>query len=89
MRGDPREFELGLLTDDGFDGVHHPAQLSPGADAWRILALPLSDFTPRFRGRVIPDAPPLDPARIRQVGLMIAGRQAGPFALGVRRIELA
>jgi len=59
------------------------------ADAWRTLVLPLADFSPRFRGRVIPAAPPLDAVRIRQVGLMIAGRQAGPFALGIRRIELA
>jgi NADH dehydrogenase [ubiquinone] 1 alpha subcomplex assembly factor 1 len=30
-----------------------------------------------------------DPARIRQVGLMIAARQAGPFELHIRRICLA
>ncbi len=30
----------------------------------------------------------LAPARIRQVGLMIASRQAGPFALDIRRISL-
>lgn len=89
VRGEPRVFKLGLLTDDGFDGVHHQAEFTPAADAWRTLVLPLVHFSARFRGRVIPDARPLDPARIRQVGLMIAGRQAGPFALGIRRIELA
>jgi NADH dehydrogenase [ubiquinone] 1 alpha subcomplex assembly factor 1 len=88
VRGDPRQFKLGLLTDDGFDGVHYQAEFTP-ADAWRTLVLPLADFSPRFRGRVIPDAPALEPARIRQVGLMIAGRQAGPFTLAIRRIELA
>jgi len=31
----------------------------------------------------------LDPARIRRVGLMIAERQAGPFALDIRRLSLA
>jgi len=30
--------------------------------------------------------PPLDPARVRQMGLMIADRQAGPFALAIRVI---
>ena len=34
-------------------------------------------------------APALNPARIRQAGLMIAERQAGPFALAIRRISLA
>jgi hypothetical protein len=89
VRGDPRRFKLGLLTDDGFDGIHYQADFTPAADAWRTLVLPLADFRRRFRGREIPDAPPLDAACIRQVGLMIAGRQAGPFALGIRRIELA
>jgi len=35
----------------------------------------------------VPGAPPLDPARVRQIGLMIADRQAGPFALAVRSIR--
>jgi hypothetical protein len=34
----------------------------------------------------VPDAPALDPARIRQIGLMITGRQAGRFALDIRAI---
>jgi hypothetical protein len=33
--------------------------------------------------------PPLDPARVRQMGLMIADRQAGPFALAIRSIAVA
>ena len=35
------------------------------------------------------DAPPLDPARVRQVGLLIADRQAGPFALAIRSFAAA
>jgi hypothetical protein len=42
-----------------------------------------------FRGREVAGAPALDPARIRQVGLMIAAKQAGPFALDMKRISLA
>jgi NADH dehydrogenase [ubiquinone] 1 alpha subcomplex assembly factor 1 len=53
------------------------------------LRLPLACFRASFRGREVPGAPVLDPARIRQVGLMIAARQAGPFALDIRRISLA
>jgi len=36
----------------------------------------------------VPGAPQLDPARLRQLGLTIAERQAGPFALALRSIEL-
>jgi hypothetical protein len=37
----------------------------------------------------VPGAPALDSASIRQVGLMNAERQAGAFALEVRRIGVA
>jgi hypothetical protein len=53
------------------------------------VQLPLAAFRPSFRGREVQGAPALDPARIRQVGLVIAARQAGPFAVELRRIGLA
>ena len=88
VRGDPRQFKLSLLTDDGFDSLNYQAGFAPAGPHWQTLQLPISGFTASFRGRPVAGAPPLDPARIRQVGLMIAGRQAGPFALDVRRIAL-
>jgi hypothetical protein len=46
----------------------------------------VSAFTATFRGRPVPDAPRLDPARVRQVGFMIADRQIGDFSLKVHTI---
>ncbi len=88
VRGAPRQYKLSLLTDDGFDSPSHQAVFAPAGTGWQTLRLPLSAFRASFRGRELPGAPRLDPARIRQVGLMIAGRQAGPFELLVRRIAL-
>lgn len=88
VRGDGRHYKLNLRTEDTFDGVNYQARFSPPAHEWVRIVLPLTDFAPSWRGRPVPDAPPLDPARIRQVGLMIADRQAGPFSLAVRSIEL-
>ena len=88
LRGDNKEFKLSLLTDDGFDSLSYQASFTPKGTDWQTLHLPLANFRASFRGREVTDAPPLDPARIRQVGLMIAARQAGPFKLGVRRISL-
>jgi len=48
----------------------------------------LATFRASFRRRDVPGAPILDPARIRQVGMMIAARQANSFALDIRRISL-
>ena len=83
-----KHFKLSLLTDDAFDGIHYQARFAPDA-RWQTLHIPLATFRATFRGREVPGAPALDPAGIRQVGLMIAGRQAGAFALDVRRIGLA
>jgi NADH dehydrogenase [ubiquinone] 1 alpha subcomplex assembly factor 1 len=89
VRGDARRFKLNLLTEDTFDGLNYQATFTPDTDRWQNLRIPLAEFRASFRGREVPGAPPLDPARIRQVGLMIAERQAGPFALAIRRIGLA
>lgn len=89
VRGGTREYKLSLITDDEFDSVNHQVSFAPTGTGWQILRLPLAAFRASFRGRDVPGAPPLDPARIRQVGLMIAARQAGPFALDIKRISLA
>ncbi|MBK7794095.1 MAG: CIA30 family protein [Betaproteobacteria bacterium] len=88
-RGDGRRYKLNLRTDDGFDGINYQAAFTPAADGWSLLRLPIADFRPRFRGRTLDAAPPLDPARVRQVGLMIADRQPGPFTLALRSIVAA
>jgi NADH dehydrogenase [ubiquinone] 1 alpha subcomplex assembly factor 1 len=89
LRGDNKQFKLSLLTNDGLDSLNYQASFAPAGTGWQTVLLPLADFRASFRGREVPDAPPLDPARIRQVGLLIAGRQAGSFALDSRRIGLA
>ena len=88
LRGDNKQFKLSLLTDDGFDSLNYQASFTPASSAWQPLHLPLAEFRATFRGREVLEAPPLDPARICQVGLMIASRQAGRFALDIRRISL-
>jgi len=89
VRGDGKQFKLSLLTDDGFDSPNYQTSFTPGSDDWQTIRLPLAAFRASFRGRDVPGAAGLDPVRIRQVGLMVAGKQAGPFALAIRRIGLA
>ena len=84
-RGEPASYYLNLRADGAFDGVSYRADFRPTRD-WSRLELPLADFRPTFRGRDVPDAPPLAPRDIRQIGLMIADGQLGPFALDVRAI---
>jgi hypothetical protein len=86
-RGDGKRYKLSLRTDDGFDGVSFQAAFAPPPNAWTGVRLPVSAFSATFRGRTVPGAPTLDPGRVRQLGLVIADRQAGPFALAIRSIR--
>lgn len=89
IRGVPKRFNLSLLTDDGFDTLNYQASFAPKETEWQTIHFPTSGFRPTFRGREVAGAPQLDTARFRQVGLMIADRQAGHFALDIGRISLA
>ena len=83
IRGDGRQYKLTLRTDDAFDGAQYQARFQPPAGEWVEVRLPVGEFIATFRGRILRDAPGLDPARIRTLGLMISDRQAGPFELQV------
>jgi NADH dehydrogenase [ubiquinone] 1 alpha subcomplex assembly factor 1 len=88
VRGDGKRYKLNLRTDDLFDGLNYQAAFEVPSGSWTWVRLPLSGFVPTFRGRRVPNTPPLEPARLRQIGLMIADRQAGPFSLAIRSIRM-
>jgi hypothetical protein len=86
LNGDGKRYKFNLRMEDSFDGVTYQTAFVASAGVWMELHLPVSAFTATFRGRLVPDAPRLDPARVRQVGFMIADRQIGDFSLKVRTI---
>ena len=88
VMGDGRRYKLNLRTEDTFDGVNYQQCFDPPAGEWARIRLSIADFAPTWRGRPVPAAPPLDAAHLRQVGLMIADRQAGRFRLAIRSIAL-
>ncbi|MBK6853943.1 MAG: CIA30 family protein [Burkholderiales bacterium] len=89
VSGAGKQYKISFLTDDGVDSLNYQASFTPTTDGWQTLRLPLAGFRPTWRGRDVLAAPPLDPTHIRQVGLLIAARQAGPFSLAIRFIALS
>ena len=79
--GDGRVYKFTVRTDDGFDGIQFQSRFTPPAGEWHEARLPVASFAATFRGRIVPGSAPLDPARVRALGLMISDRQAGPFEL--------
>jgi hypothetical protein len=88
-RGDGRQYKFTARVDDGFDGVQYQARFAPPRGEWEEIELPITDFVASFRGRRVPDAGPLDPAKIRQLGLMVSDRQAGAFELLIEWVGVA
>ena len=86
IQGDGQIYKFTLRTDDAFDGVQYQARFATQAGEWLDVVLPVTDFQPTFRGRMV-EAPALDTARIRTFGLLIADRQAGPFRLVIASIH--
>lgn len=101
-RGDGHLYKLVVRDADagGPDGVSYQAEFMPGtpvAGHFETVILPWGGFKASWRGRPIPDAPPINPVRIGSVGFMISriyddGRanaavNSGPFQLDVRSIR--
>ena len=86
-RGDGRHYKFTARTDDGLDGVQYQARFQPPRGEWVEFALPVASFVASFRGRPVTGAGPLDPAKVRQFGLMVSDKQAGPFELLLEWID--
>jgi hypothetical protein len=86
LRGDGKRYKLNLRTDSSFDGILYRVPFETREGEWQELRFPFSDFVASFRGRAVPDAPPLDPARIVSFGFLISDKQEGPFRLEITQI---
>ena len=83
-RGDGQRYRLTLRNDRKLSGLNYQHSFDTEGGRWEDIPLLFRDFVPSIRGYRPMDAPPLDPRRIRQVGLMISDGHQGPF-----RLELA
>ena len=86
-KGDGKRYRLRLRTTKTAEGVAYQTSFATQPGIWISPFFPFSDFVPSFRGDVVSDAPVLNPADIRQIGLMIADKQPGPFRLEIEWIK--
>ncbi len=87
VRGDGQVYKLSLRTDGAWDGVSWQVNFATTTDTWTTVDVPFEDLVPTWRGRLVDKAQAFDAARIRQLGLMIAEKQDGPYALEVSSID--
>lgn len=87
VEGDGRTYDLNLRQDDRWDGVTWKARFATVADGRTTVRLAWDAFRPGWRGEAVPAAGAFRPARFTSLGLMLADKQAGPFALRVHGIR--
>ena len=87
VKGDGKQYQLRLRTDERFDGISYRKHFVTEADVWMTIRMPFAEFVPVFRGRILKDAPPVSPAKVQQIGFLIADKQAGNFRLEIEWIQ--
>jgi monofunctional biosynthetic peptidoglycan transglycosylase len=87
VKGDGKKYRFRLRTDDEFDGIAYQAGFTTQSEEWITVHLPFIKFIPVFRGRIVTEAPKLEPSHIRRIGLMIADKQTGSFILEIDWIK--
>lgn len=88
VRGDGRRYSLRLYPGGRGDGsrVSYAGDLDTVAGTWIEAPVRLADLLPTSRGRQL-DGPLLDAASVDGIGLLLADRRAGTFALDVAWIR--
>lgn len=89
VRGDGRRYQLRLATDARHRGitVSYGREFATQDGHWIEARVPIDGLVATARGTRL-DGPPFDPTRVREIALLIADGQEGPFALDVDWIRL-
>ena len=86
-KGDGRSYQLRLRMSDGWRVPDYSATFQTKLGQWQTHVLPIKDFVAGWRGRAVRDAPPLDPARVRSVGVLLGDNNPGGFSLDIDWIK--
>lgn len=87
VRGDGRSYKFTARTDRSLDAPIYQAVFRTKKGQWEEHRLPLKEFVPSFRGRVLSGEPPLAPEKITSMGFLISDKQAGAFRLEIEWVK--
>ncbi|MGR5153390.1 CIA30 family protein [Photobacterium swingsii] len=85
--GDGRRYQLRLATWKNGNRITYKHEFITNKDQQQVKVLDLNKFQAVFRGRLISNAPELTAQDIKQVGVLIADKQPGPFTLNLIQIR--
>ena len=87
IKGDGQTYQLRLRTNEYMDGAAYTHSFSTTKSEWLNIEFLPEDFQLTFRGRLLEQQPTISFKEIKQLGFMIAGKQAGEFRLEIGKIE--
>ena len=87
VRGDGHRYRFGAWDGPTFDTPLYQTSFTTTLGTWEDQRLALEDLAPAFRGQILTDLPPLNPAHIGSVSFLISDQQAGPFRLEIAWIK--
>lgn len=89
VRGDGRPYQLRLSGAERYRGiaVSYGGEFGTKAGQWVEVRVPLASLEPTVRGMRL-EGPPIALADVREIGLLIADKREGAFALDVDWIAL-
>ena len=87
IKGDGQIYDFRVWVTGRYSRVSYKASFRAEEGEWQTVKLPWNTFRPSFRGRILSDVPPIATGNIREIGFLIAEKQAGPFELKINQIS--
>lgn len=87
VRGDGQTYHLRIRCSGRYRRVAYRVSFPTVTQNWEEHWFTWADFRPTFRGRTLSDVPQPTPGRLREIGFIIADKQAGPFRLMIDYIR--
>lgn len=87
VKGDGRRYKLSLRCITDFEGISYRVGFHTGKNVEQTIHLSWNVFVPTYHDRILAAPASLDPAEIRSVGFVVAGKQSGSFQLEILQLE--
>ena len=87
VKGDGQKYQFRIRSNSDFDGPSHQMTFETKNGAWIEVDLAFSEFVAAYRGRQLPNHPPIDSGEVATMGFLIADNQAGNFRLEIDWIQ--
>lgn len=84
VKGDGKNYQLRIETKTTTIGY---SKTFIATKDWGVVRLPFSDFKPDFHGESVPNAPKLDLAHIKNIGILIGNNKEEVFHILINNIK--